>query len=165
MSPRGMCPMKHLTIRTRSAEETQILGRRLGRLGRPGDVICLEGELGSGKTCLAQGIGLGLGHQSRVTSPSFTLINEHRAAGELPLYHIDLYRLEGREEALGIGIQEYLYNDGVCVVEWAERASEIMPAQRLWIKLKHAGENQRALCLQAQGERYEQLMAQLREGM
>ena len=152
-------------VRTTSAEETRTLGYRLGQLAQAGDAICLEGSLGSGKTCLAQGIGLGMGHQSPVTSPSFMLVREHRTNGKLPLYHIDLYRLEGSGEALSIGIEEYLHGDGVCVVEWAERARDIIPRQRLWIRLRYLGDSRRAFCLEAGGRRYERLLAELRAGM
>jgi len=116
-----------LTIHTRSDRETIDLGRRIGALLYPGDVIALTGPLGSGKTWLTKGIALGLGVDPAmvITSPSFSLVNEYNAG--YPLYHMDLYRLERISDILATGLEEYLYNDGVAVVEWADRLPEILP--------------------------------------
>jgi len=118
---------RHLTIHTRSDRETIDLGRRIGALLYPGDVIALTGPLGSGKTWLTKGIALGLGVDPAmvITSPSFSLVNEYNAG--YPLYHMDLYRLERISDILATGLEEYLYNDGVAVVEWADRLPEILP--------------------------------------
>ncbi len=116
-----------MTIHTRSDRETIDLGRRIGALLYPGDVIALTGPLGSGKTWLTKGIALGLGVDPAmvITSPSFSLVNEYNAG--YPLYHMDLYRLERISDILATGLEEYLYNDGVAVVEWADRLPEILP--------------------------------------
>ncbi|MCS7285546.1 MAG: tRNA (adenosine(37)-N6)-threonylcarbamoyltransferase complex ATPase subunit type 1 TsaE [Anaerolineae bacterium] len=149
---------------SRSEEQTRRLGIRLGRLLQAGDVICLEGPLGSGKTCFVQGIGIGMGVEEPITSPSFILINEYRTSSGLTLYHIDFYRLSDPvEEALAIGIEEKLYGDGVCVIEWADRAREIIPPERLWITFNHLDRHQRSLLMEASGKRYVQLLDAFKE--
>src|SRR4030042_834 len=111
-----------LGVITHSAEQTFRFGRRLGCLLHAGDVVCLEGELGSGKTCLVQGIGSGLGVLGPVRSPTFVLINEYPPASVgLWLYHVDLYRIDSAA-AVGVGLEGYLYGDGVTGIGWAERA-------------------------------------------
>lgn len=154
-----------LILTSRSPEETQQMGARLGKLLAEGDIICLEGELGVGKTCLIQGIGRGMGIRERITSPSFTLIREYRGqAGCLRLYHIDLYRIEGAKEAFLLGLDDYLYGGGVCAIEWAERARGLLPQECLWITLRHLGERKRSLTLEARGQRYRELLARWGEG-
>ncbi len=117
--------MSALELVSHSPEETQKLGRRLGEIAQPGDVFLLVGDLGSGKTCLTQGIAWGLGIKEYALSPSFVIIRE--LYGRLPLYHIDLYRLDRIEESMDLGLDDYLYGRGVCVVEWAEKALSLMP--------------------------------------
>jgi tRNA threonylcarbamoyladenosine biosynthesis protein TsaE len=124
-------------------------------------VICLTGELGSGKTCLAQGLGVGLGVKERVTSPTFTLVNEYRG-GRLCLYHVDLYRIADSRVALAFGLDEYLYGEGVCAIEWAERVREIWPDEVLVISLRHIDENKRGVTLRAYGQRYLSLLTQFK---
>jgi len=148
-----------LDIISHSAAQTQRLGARLGELARAGDVFCLQGELGSGKTCFTQGLGRGLGVPDAIHSPTFILANEHRG-GRLPLYHLDVYRMRGANEAPGIGIEDYLYGDGVCVIEWAEKIDAALPRERLWIEFRHLGETKRGLLLQASGATYEKLLAE-----
>lgn len=148
-----------LAFVSRSEEQTRRLGARLGALLKAGDVICLEGPLGSGKTCFVQGIGRGMGVEGPVTSPSFVLINEYPAPSGLKLYHIDFYRLEDPvSEALAIGIEEYLYGTGVCVIEWADKARDIIPPDRLWVTFRLIDTNHRNLLMEAQGERYIELL-------
>jgi tRNA threonylcarbamoyladenosine biosynthesis protein TsaE len=118
---------------THSAEETITLGRRLAERAPAGTVIALHGELGAGKTCFVKGLALGLGVTQEVTSPTFTIIHEYRG-GRLPLYHIDLYRLDTVQQALDIGIDDYLHNDGVTVIEWAERIESLLPANTTHIR-------------------------------
>ena len=148
-----------------SPEQTHRFGARLGALVQAGDLVCLEGELGTGKTCLAQGIGEGLGIVEAITSPSFTLIAEHRPPTPRPvLYHIDLYRLTAPlAEAKGIGLEGYFEGEGLCVVEWADRIRESLPAERLWITLRHVGEAKRGLTMVASGARYDELLRRFRE--
>lgn len=147
-----------------SPAQTRRIAERLAILLRASDVICLEGELGTGKTCFVQGIGQGLNAKPPITSPSYTLINECPTPSPLPsLYHIDLYRIESADEALAIGLEEYLHGKGICAIEWADRAREIMPSAHLWITMSHLSETKRNLVMQANGERYEIMMQQFRE--
>lgn len=148
-----------------SPEQTRRFGARLGSHVQGGDVICLEGELGTGKTCLTQGIGDGLGVSEPIVSPSFTLVAEHRPPSARPiLYHVDVYRLASPEvEAWALGLESYLEGVGVCVVEWADRIRAILPEERLWITLRHVGEAKRGLTMIASGTRYDELLRQFRE--
>ena len=153
-----------LEFMSRSPEQTQRLGARLGALLRGGDVVCLEGTLGSGKTCLAQGIGRGWGISQTLISPTFVLVREYtRPADCVRLYHIDLYRVSGAEETLGLGIQEFLGDaHAVGIVEWAERARALTPHEHLWIRLEMNGAAHRALYFTAQGERHTALLQEFR---
>jgi len=146
-----------------SEAQTRRFGARLGELLQSGDVICLAGELGAGKTCLAQGIGQGLGVEGPITSPSYTLINEYgQEQARLPFYHVDLYRLGEAKEALTLGLEEYFYGEGVCVVEWADRAPGALPAEHLWIALHYIVETKRGLLMKAVGKRYEELLREFK---
>jgi tRNA threonylcarbamoyladenosine biosynthesis protein TsaE len=142
-----------------SADQTVRLGRRLGRLFEGGEVVCLTGELGAGKTCLVQGVGAGLGVKDRITSPTFTLVNEYRG-GRLVLHHVDLYRILDAGSALAFGLDEYLYDDGVCAIEWAERVRDVWPEEYLLITLRHIDETKRGVTMRATGDRYDRLLAQ-----
>jgi tRNA threonylcarbamoyladenosine biosynthesis protein TsaE len=147
-----------------SPAQTHRLGARMGLLLRPGDVICLEGELGTGKTHLVQGIGHGMGVLGPITSPTFTLIAEYEPPRPAPtLYHIDMYRLaEAEEEALALGLDDYLGSDGVCVIEWADRIVRILPQERLWIHLSHLDTSKRSIIMRASGGRYDDLLRQFK---
>lgn len=148
-----------------SPAQTLRLGARLGALLWAGDLICLEGELGTGKTCLAQGIGQGMGVIEPMTSPTFTLINEHRPAVPGPvLYHIDLYRLTSPlEEAWDVGLSACFLAEGVCVIEWADRIRAALPSERLWIVLRHVDDSKRGITIISSGDRYDRLLRQFRE--
>jgi tRNA threonylcarbamoyladenosine biosynthesis protein TsaE len=115
------------TFKTETPEETQALGEKLGKTLKQGDVIALIGDLGTGKTCLTQGIarGVGIAPNEIVSSPSYILINEY--SGTVPIYHIDLYRLENSEEIAELGLSEYVEGDGICIIEWAERMADALP--------------------------------------
>ncbi len=139
---------------------TQDLGRRLGEVLGAGDVVVLSGELGAGKTTLAQGVACGLGVKGMVTSPTFTLIQEH--TGRLPFYHLDVYRLEEADAALELGLEEYFYGQGVTVIEWGERLASLLPAEYLVVSLEYAPGGGRMATLMARGEHYRQLIAALR---
>jgi len=155
---------RSLDFISHSEAQTRRLGARLAALLQGGDVICLVGELGTGKTCLAQGIGQGLGIEGPITSPSFTLVNEYRQQqARLPFYHIDLYRIQEVQETLTLGLDEYFYGDGVCVVEWADRAAEALPTEHLWIELRHIVETKRGLLMKPVGERYEELLREFKQ--
>lgn len=143
-----------MEVVTANAEETRALGERLARHLRPGDVLLLQGDLGTGKTTLTQGIARGLGIADYVQSPTFILVAEYdgRAADGTPLrlYHLDLYRLEGNDDLASIGFGDYLEpSDGVSVVEWPERAADELPAAYLLVRIAHAGEDRRRISVQS----------------
>ena len=149
-----------------STTQTQRVGSRLGEMLAGGDLILLDGPLGSGKTLLTQGIAHGLGINDYVTSPSFTLLNEYRpreSGGRLPLYHIDLYRLgDASKEAVSMGMEEYFYGEGVTVVEWAERASDILPPDHLLIRLSIVSDYKRGVYMIPHGARYADLLREFK---
>lgn len=148
-----------LRLQTYSEDETRTVGSRLATLVRAGDLIGLCGELGAGKTELVRGLAEGLGvAASKVRSPTFTLVNEY-SGGRLPLYHIDLYRL-APSAVDRMALREYLYGAGVCVVEWVDRLGE--DAAHLHVDLTFVGENERLLVASAHGERYAELLRQLK---
>ena len=147
-------------IVSHSPEETQQLGMRLGQLARPGDVFLLVGELGTGKTCLTQGIAWGLNIKEYTLSPSFVIIRELR--GRLPLYHMDLYRVNRMEEIVELGLDDYFYGKGVCVVEWAEKGLSLLPAEHLFIQLSYLSDTERRLQFKPSGKRYRELLEQLK---
>lgn len=149
-----------LVCHTSAPEETEKLGVVLGGLARAGDVICLYGPLGAGKTVLARGIGRGLGVTGRITSPTFTLIHEHE--GRLPFYHADAYRLECAQDFLDLGGEEYLYGGGVTVVEWAENIAAALPADRLDVYFCTGDGEARLLRFFPRGERHRRLVEELR---
>lgn len=123
-----------LVYRAFSPRDTRRLGEVLGKLLGPGDVVCLEGELGAGKTVFVQGVAAGMGVRGRVVSPTFTIIHEH--PGKVPLYHIDAYRLEGVPDAETVGIEECLYGAGAVAIEWPERIRELLPEERLDVEIR-----------------------------
>jgi tRNA threonylcarbamoyladenosine biosynthesis protein TsaE len=134
-------------IVSRSPEETQALGERLGaRLG-PGDVVACIGELGAGKTCFLQGLARGLGVTSAVTSPTFVLVNQYR--GRVPVYHVDAYRTGSLTELVDIGIEEMLHGDGVTVVEWADKLRPLLPAGAFVVTIEGLGDEPRAIRIEA----------------
>ena len=142
---------------THSAEATQALGRRLGARLEAGDLIMLHGELGSGKTTLTQGIAWGAGVTGYAHSPTFVLVHEY--AGRFPLYHVDLYRIDGGSlEVQDLGIDEMLER-GACVVEWAERAAEVFPTGHLAVRLVLGDRpDDRTITIEASGERHVALL-------
>ena len=152
--------LAHLDLVSHSPEETQRIGVCLGRLAQAGDVFLLVGELGAGKTCLTQGIAWGLDIKDYALSPSFVIMRE--LYGRLPLYHIDLFRLERLAEIEDLGLDEYLYGSGVCVVEWAEKGLELLPPEYLLVELDFRDDTQRGCHLKPSGQRYQELLASLR---
>ncbi len=153
--------MSHLEIISHSPEETQKIGVRLGELTLPGDVFLLVGGLGAGKTCLTQGIAWGLGIKEYAASPSFVVIRELH--GRLPLYHVDFYRLDHLEEIAELGLDDYLYGNGVCVLEWAEKGLSLLPEEHLLIEIGYLSDTERSLKLKPSGKRYRRIVSQLKQ--
>ena len=142
-------------------DETREIGRLLGAQAGPGDVILLVGDLGAGKTCLTQGILWGLGSEEYVRSPTFVLIAEYQ--GRLPVYHMDLFRLDSPAGVFDLGMDEYFDGDGVCLVEWADRAAEHMPRSHLAVRMESIGECTRRLELSTTSPDYGKYLQTLRE--
>lgn len=144
-----------------SVEETQAIGERVGRLLRPGDIVALRGELGSGKTTLIQGLARGLGHDpDRIKSPTFVLMREY--PGKAPLIHIDGYRLEGAPSAAWLDLDLVFSNHKVTVIEWADRFEGLLPAEHLEITLSHVSTNRRRLAFVPHGECFTALMTEIK---
>jgi tRNA threonylcarbamoyladenosine biosynthesis protein TsaE len=149
--------MNQYTFNTNDASQTSQFAERLAVLLQPGDVIALEGDLGAGKTTFTKGLAKGLEIKRTVNSPTFTIIKEYH--GRLPLYHMDVYRVENAYEDLGF--DEYFEGDGVTVVEWAHLIKEQLPAERLTIYLYHEEDDNRKIELVPVGKRYEQLCKEI----
>ena len=140
-------------LTTKSEMDTIEFAQNLESEKFPNMVICLNGELGSGKTVFTKGFANAMEVEESVTSPTFTIIKEYE--GELPLYHMDVYRLDGNTE--GLGIEEYFNKGGVVIIEWANTVKDVLPENRLDIKFKVVGENSRILIVQPHGKEYEEL--------
>lgn len=175
-----------LDLISHSLTQTQRLGMRLGDLMRGGELILLDGQLGTGKTTFTQGLAQGMGIRESINSPTFTLLKEyyappqrlqssqrqHNGSGAssalssrkgLALYHFDLYRLDDPEEMINLGFEDYFYGSGVCVVEWADKADALWPAEHLNIRLKMLSETKRGLLFIATGSRYCELLRQFQK--
>jgi len=152
------------SVITSSPEQTWRVGELLGALLGPGNLVCLYGDLGAGKTSLSYGIARGLEVKEQyITSPTFTFVNEYE--GRVPFYHIDLYRLKDPEELENIGFGEYPGSGGVTVIEWAERAEEELPEERLSVYLNYVDEKSREIGFLSEGERYQKLLDELKKEM
>lgn len=150
------------SVITSSTGQTEETGRVLGTLLEPGDLVCLFGDLGAGKTHFSYGVAQGLQVRDQyVTSPTFTFVNEYE--GRIPFYHIDLYRLKDPSELESIGFEEYIESDGATVIEWAERAEDELPDDKLNVYLSHVSENSREIGFFAEGERYQRLVEEFRK--
>jgi tRNA threonylcarbamoyladenosine biosynthesis protein TsaE len=149
---------------SRSAEQTRRIGMRLGGLLQPSDLICLQGDLGAGKTTLVQGLAQGWGSLDAVSSPTFVLVNEYRRPDVCQLFHMDAYRLESAPEAAELDLDSMLAR-GALIVEWAERITSVLPNEQLWISLEYRAEEQRQMSFRAKGTRYDELMAELQANM
>lgn len=135
--------MRELTLQ--SEAEMEAFGRALAETLEPGDVLALAGDLGAGKTTLTKAIAAGLGVTEPVTSPTFTIVTEHRS-GRIPLFHFDVYRLEDGQEFLDLGGDEYLDAGGVSIIEWADRIAEILPDETKFIKLEYGQKEGERIC-------------------
>jgi len=153
-------PSEKLVRLTKDPEQTRAFGESIGRRLEGGEVLALVGDLGSGKTTLVQGIAKGAGVASRyVASPTFVLVNTH--PGRVTFHHIDLYRLEGPLQIEDLGLLDYLCEEAVAVIEWADRAGSLLPAERLTIELTLLSENERRLFVWGSGRRYVELIRTL----
>lgn len=151
-------------IFSHSAEQTRRLGLRLGAMLRPGDLVCLQGDLGAGKTTFVQGLAQGWGSLDAVSSPTFVLVNIYRRADGGQFFHLDSYRLESAPEAEELDFETML-NQGPLVIEWADRVQAILPPGRLWVEMDHISEDRRSLRLNPFGARSERLLANLRRAV
>jgi len=127
-----------------SPEQTFAAGATCARAAKAGDVIALTGDLGAGKTQFVKGLVAGLGSNAEVTSPTFTLVHEYRG-GRYPVYHFDFYRLDSADAVLRLGFDEYVYDDGVCLIEWADRFRDLIPQTATWIALAVKSETERLI--------------------
>lgn len=146
--------------------QTIRVGQRLGELLQPGDLVLLVGDFGVGKTHLAKGIARGLGSDDLVNSPSFVLVNEYRTGpdrGARTIYHVDLYRIEDPAEVIAIGLDEALSGEGICLIEWPEHASAMLPHERLEVVMRHLSETKRVIRLVPHGARYEAITGALKQ--
>ena len=132
-----------------SAAETEDIGAQLARSLRPGAVLAYQGDLGMGKTAFTRGLARGLGCEGRVTSPTFTIVNEYE--GPIPLFHFDLYRLEDADALFDIGWEDYLARGGVCAVEWSERAEDALPEDTLYVTIRRHPESDNWRIITIQG--------------
>jgi tRNA threonylcarbamoyladenosine biosynthesis protein TsaE len=141
-------------------KETEEFGIRLGKLIKSGDIISLMGDLGAGKTTLTKSIGKGLGVEDYITSPTFTLINEYK--GRIWVYHFDVYRLENIDDLDDLGFEEYFYSNGVSIIEWGDRIDNVLPKERINIKIEKGKElDERIVTIYGEGERTKQLIKEL----
>jgi tRNA threonylcarbamoyladenosine biosynthesis protein TsaE len=147
---------------SRSPEQTRRLGARLGNLLQPGDMVCLSGDLGSGKTTMVQGLAQGWGTLDPVSSPTFVLVNAYRRPDEQTLFHLDAYRLKNALEAEDLDL-DLMLDSGALVLEWAERIVEILPEERIWVDLRWLADEQRGMVISVRGERYVTLLAEFRQ--
>lgn len=154
--------MKTFKFELTSLAETQRLGLILGRFAQAGDVICLDGDLGAGKTTLTQAIGQGLGvaKSCYITSPSFAILHEYE--GRLHMYHMDFYRLQGVEDVADLGFEEYFYLDGLTVIEWSKRAPEILPEERMSLDIGFHEDQSRTVTLQY-AARYDEIVEAIKQ--
>ncbi|MDW7671261.1 MAG: tRNA (adenosine(37)-N6)-threonylcarbamoyltransferase complex ATPase subunit type 1 TsaE [Bacillota bacterium] len=125
--------------------QTEAIATKLAAFLKPGDVICLSGDLGAGKTTFTKALGKALGVSESITSPTFNIIQEYM--GDMPLYHFDVYRMIKPSEFRDLGAEEYLYGTGVCVIEWANMVREYLPERHLWIEIKWLDANRRVICM------------------
>ena len=135
------------TFISNSPPETEGVGRRLAEDAEVGSVLALQGELGSGKTLFTKGFVAGMGSNAAVSSPTFTIVHEYRD-GRLPVYHFDLFRVENSQSLARLGLDDYLFGDGISVIEWADRFPEFIPEQARWIRFEIKSEDQRAITFQ-----------------
>lgn len=149
-----------MEIKLNNLEETEQFGIKLGQLLKEGDILCLNGDLGAGKTTITKSIGLGLGVEEYITSPTFALINQYK--GRIPVYHFDVYRLENAHELYDLGFDEYFYGKGVCIIEWADKIEKMIPRENIVIDIEKSDAlESRILHIHGYGSRYDELVKEL----
>ncbi len=150
--------MERVVFQTKSPSETIRIGKNIGSLLLPGDIVALVGELGAGKTQFIKGLAAGVrvGKSTYISSPSFTLINEY--VGKVRFYHIDLFRLKSEKEAEELGLEEYFQGGGITAIEWADKIPSLLPEEILWINICYTGKNIRSFEMIGKGMRYEELL-------
>lgn len=149
-----------MEIKLNNLEETEKFGIKLGKLLKRGDILCLNGDLGAGKTTLTKSIGLGLGVDEYITSPTFALINQY--SGRIPVYHFDVYRLENAHELYDLGFDDYFYGNGVCIIEWADKIERMIPKERTVIDIEKGNNvDGRILKISGNGDRFYELAKEL----
>jgi tRNA threonylcarbamoyladenosine biosynthesis protein TsaE len=154
-----------MKLKSSSVRQTLNIGRSIAGMLKPADIVCLSGELGSGKTVLVKGLAWGLGiKMNDILSPTFVLLRQYPDA-RIPFYHFDLYRLKSPEDILGLGYEEYLYGDGITAIEWPDRLKYLLPSDYLNIELIIEGEKTRSLKFKASGRRYLELLKEIRENI
>ncbi len=152
-----------LEFLSRGPEQTRRLGVRMGTLLQPGDIICLSGDLGAGKTTLVQGIAQGWGSLDQVSSPTFVIVNVYRKPGGQTLHHLDAYRLQNALEAEALDL-EPMIEKGPLIIEWPERIDEALPIDRLWVEMDWVADQRRRLVFLPKGDRYQTLLGEFRRG-
>ena len=151
-----------MKIKLNGLEETKDFGIKLGKLLKAEDILCLNGDLGAGKTTLTKSVGLGLGVEEYITSPTFSLINEYK--GRVWVYHFDVYRLENVEDLYDLGFDEYFYGKGVCVIEWAEKIERLLPKDRIVIDIEKGEDlEERIITISGNGNRYVEIVKELNQ--
>jgi tRNA threonylcarbamoyladenosine biosynthesis protein TsaE len=150
--------VERVVFQTKSPSETIRIGKNIGSLLLPGDIVALVGELGAGKTQFIKGLAAGVrvGKSTYISSPSFTLINEY--VGKVRFYHIDLFRLKSEKEAEELGLEEYFQGGGITAIEWADKIPSLLPEEILWINICYTGKNIRSFEMIGKGMRYEELL-------
>lgn len=133
-----------MTFLTKSSEETIELGRKIGKLLKPGDIIAMSGTLAAGKTTITKGIAESLGVKDNITSPTFCLISEYEGE-KMPLYHMDVYRLDGEDDFLNLGVEEMLYGNGVCIIEWSEKVKKVLPKKTIYMNITPNSDSSRSI--------------------
>ena len=150
-----------MDVFSRSPEHTRHLGMRLGNALQPGDVICLQGDLGAGKTTFVQGVAQGWGSLDAVSSPTFIIVNVYRDGNEKQLFHMDAYRLDSTPEAEELDLDSMLAQ-GPLLIEWPERMAALIPGEHLWVQLEYINEEEREMRFKSSGKRYDDLLAVIR---
>lgn len=149
-----------MKIRLKGLEESKDFGIKLGKFLKSGDIVCLNGDLGAGKTTISKSIGLGLGVNDYITSPTFNLINEYQ--GRLTMYHFDVYRLDNVDDLYDLGFDEYFYGNGVCVIEWADRIEEVIPKERIVLDIENGDDmDERIIRIHGEGPTYQEIIKEL----